>query len=127
MRKLLLITFIAYGTIGLSQLSTQEKIHEVYGTEFFVDKEDGYNFWVNLLENRISFSEESISPNEKYEKISEAGLANKLNSSISPFNPEEFTLESFNPLHYQLDFYQSTLTKVYRLDGTNYLLIIQPQ
>lgn len=127
MRKMLLFIFITYGTIGLSQLSTQEKIHEVFGTEFFLDNEDGYNFWVNLLENRISFTEEEVFLGEKYEKISQAGLANKLNPSITPFNPEVFTAESFNPVRYQLDYYQSKLTKVYRIDDTNYLLIIQPQ
>ena len=127
MKKLLLFIFISYGTIGFSQLSTQEKINEVFGEEFFADNQDGFDFWVNLLDTRISFAEEPISPDDKYEKIGDAGLANKLNSSITPFVPEDFSVETFNPVRYQLDYYQSKLTKVYRIDATNYLLIIQPQ
>lgn len=127
MKRALLLILLTYTSIGYSQSSTHEKINEVFGAEFFADNEDGYGFWVNLLENRISFVEEPISPDEKYEKISEAGLANKYNSSITPFGTEDFSVETFNPVRYLLDYYQSKLTKVYRIDNTDYLLIIQPQ
>jgi len=127
MKKLLLLIFISNSLLAFSQLSSHQKINEVYGNEFFNDKQDIFDFFVNVLDNRISFSEEVYFQTEKYEKISEVGVVNKLNTNILPFNSETFTLNSFNPIRYQLDFYQSKLTKVYRIDNTNYLLIIRPQ
>lgn len=127
MKRILFLVFVSYSYLSFSQLTTDQKITEVFGEHYFSDNQAGYEFWVNLLENRISFTEEVYFDSEKYEKIGDAGLANKLNSSITPFNAEVFNVESFNPIRYQLDFYQSKLTKVYRIDNTNFLLIIQPQ
>ncbi len=127
MKQILLLVFLSCSYLGFSQLSSEQKITEVFGEHFFVENQDLYDFWINLVENRISFTEEIYFEGEKYQKIGNAGIANKLNSQITAFNSEFFTIESFNPIRYQLDFFQSNLTKVYRIDNTNYLLVILPQ
>jgi len=58
MKKLLLLIFISNSLLAFSQLSSHQKINEVYGNEFFNDKQDIFDFFVNVLDNRISFSEE---------------------------------------------------------------------
>lgn len=127
MKLTVLLVMLTYSYIGYSQVSAEEKIHEVFDADYFAENVDLYNFWINLLENRVSFVEETTFPEEKYVKISEVELTNSSVSIIPPFNPEMFALESFNPLHYQLDFYESKLTMVYRIDESDYLLVIQPQ
>lgn len=85
--------------------SVEEKIHEVYGTSFFVDNYDTYKAIKNLLEHRISYlyyDEDHAQKWESISNISEPPLMNKLNTSILPFDKTTFTLDNFNPLRYQI-------------------------
>ena len=105
-------------------VSSEQKIYEVYGSQFFVGKQSLFQFYNNLLDHRISYKLQPPVPNEKYPTVQSMGLQNKNNTTIS--HPTVFDQNSFNPLYYKLDFFAKT-TKKYRIDNSNYLLVISPQ
>lgn len=74
---------------------------------------------------RVEVITETQSPQENYQLLSTVSLKNKCNTSMTRdeinFNPEKF-----NPLKYFFNFYPDTELK-YRVDGTNYIVIIYPQ
>lgn len=110
-----------------SQNIVQNNIHEVYGElndDFFKSNNELYTSFIKLLTDRIKIVEELYDQNEKYVKISSLTLSNKYNSSISHENFK--SVSEFNPLRYQMDFF-SKLTKVYRIDNTNLIIVIDPQ
>lgn len=121
----LLFFFFAFTTVNAQ--NEDNKIAEVYGElngSFFKENAELYKAFISLLKNRIHINEEMYSVNEKYEKISSKPLLNKYNKEIKhvPFNNKD----DFNPLKYQLDFF-SKQTKVYRIDDTNLIIVIDPQ
>jgi hypothetical protein len=78
------------------------------------------------LTERISFEQVVLSAEEKYPVLSSFGLNNKVNSSISPIQSETFSPETFNPLNYLVG-YSNKQPLVIRIDGTDFLMIVQPQ
>lgn len=108
-------------------LSTEQKIYEVYGTDFFEDSPDGFTFYKDLLDKRVLIVEEPLMDGDKYPKIGDFPLMNKYNSSVQPFSAACFSVETFNPLRYQLSFSHTKHPVVYRIDDTNYILVIKPQ
>ncbi len=137
MKKKLVFRGIIFSTIFLfciaashsvkAQSVAHNNLHEIYGElngEFFKGNSELYNTFIELLTKRINIVEELYVQNEKYEKISSLNLLNKYNTSISH---ESFkTVDEFNPLKYQMDFFAKT-TKVYRIDNTNLIVVIDPQ
>jgi len=102
--------------------------------EVFVDKLDKYvlsnpqrlkNF-KHLLRNRIEIKEmpRLIQHSEKYSLLSEVGLFNSYNKALKA--DSSFNLNTFNVLKYNLEFY-SNGTKIYRIDNTNYFIVIKSQ
>lgn len=124
---ILLSFFLTFSIFSQSTVSIEEKINEVYGPSFFNGNSDGFNFYKRLLSERIQILEEQLTDKDKYPKISEFPRMDKNNSSIGIFSLEDFSIETFNPLYFQLDFTNSKNTQVYRIDGTNYVLVILPQ
>ena len=61
---------------------------------------------------------------EKYQKLSSIQLFNKYNESLK--RDLEFNIETFNVLKYDLNFFSSH-RKVYRIDNTDWLIIINPK
>lgn len=115
---------------NLNKVFSQEinpKIQEVYGTklqELVINEPEHLARLNDLLENRIKVIVSDVSPVEKYLKLSQVALLNKYNSSLTRdvvFNPADF-----NPLKYDLVFFPKE-PMVYRVDGTNYLIVINPQ
>ncbi len=103
------------------------KIIEVYGDktqEMVANDAIRLSFLNDILQNRVKIIEEPISENEKYSTLSSVGLLNKYNPSMTReavFNPE-----TFNPLKYDFIFSSRTVV-AYRVDNTNYLIVIEPQ
>lgn len=60
---------------------------------------------------------------EKIPSLSEIPLNNKYNSILQ--RESVFNALEFNPLKYQLDFFSNT-KKMYRIDNTNFVIIILP-
>ena len=81
-------------------------------------------FYTKLIDNRIEYRYQPQQAKEKYPTVSSMGLQNKINKAIVVH--ASFDTTTFNPLHYKLDFFAKT-TKVYRIDNSDYLLIVRSQ
>lgn len=136
MNKLLLCAFVL-GTslwVNAQQVNNQptvsleniQKISEVYGSNFVEQNPTLVVFFDRLLNERISYRLETFSDEEKYPLLSSFGLNNKVNANVQPVDPASFTPEGFNPLSYGVGFTQKH-TLVIRIDGTEYVMIVQPQ
>lgn len=125
--------------IGISNLQAQEKekiniqvnkiegyINEVYSAQNVLIKESRPNVHrglTELLNKRVYFLK-SNKVIEKATLISSQPLFNKYNQNIQ--NYTVFNPSSFNPLRYNLPFW-SVSASIYRLDGTDYYLVIEGQ
>lgn len=140
--KLLLTTLCAFAftffgnTQSLGQLQDQTitpeshdystKIAFVYGSQFLEHNPDLVDALVILLRDRIAYQFEVAAPDEKFPKLSSFPLMNKVNPSIHAPNPAAFDVTTFNPLIYDWNFFFDRI-QVFRIDGTDYLMIVQPQ
>ena len=116
--------------MGINSSEAQQanaKIQEVYGDkyqEISTNDPERIKLLSDLLENRIKIVEVSSVGEDKYPKLSSVALLNKYNPNLT--RDVAFDVNTFNPLKYNLNFF-STKTEVYRIDNTDYLLVIQPQ
>ena len=101
-------------------------ITEVYGDTFLISRPILHGELLDLMINRVSYLEEPVTPDEKFPLISTFPLMDKINTSIQPHDPATFDVTTFNPLIYGWNFF-NTVIQVYRIDGTDFLLIVQPQ
>lgn len=134
LQKLFIVSVLLYGANNaFSQITTSainsapsdnnRKIEEVYGPNFFDNKQDLLRHFHHLLSYRIEYKNLPPTTDEKYPKLSAVPLMNK-HGEISidrGFNPN-----TFNPLRYELNFF-SKQTQIYRIDDSDYVLIIKPQ
>ncbi|MFD0962671.1 hypothetical protein [Pseudofulvibacter geojedonensis] len=73
--------------------------------------------------NRYFILEKVPVANEKIPKLSKVKINDKYNSYLQ--HDTDFNALEFNPLKYQLDFFPNT-KKMYRIDNTNFVIIILP-
>ena len=130
MKQLLLFSLLLFFAlipemVVAQQITTPtiQKITEVYGPSFPNDNPGMYQKMEDLLNNRIRYTQVAQEPNEKYTKLSSRGLLNKNNPSMT--RDQTFNEGTFNPLKYDLNFYAKT-TQIYRIDNSNYLIVIDP-
>ena len=125
-----LLTFLFIAFVNVTDLSAQQinaKIQEVYGDktqELVVNEPSRLSFLTDLIENRIKITESPLTLNDKFTKLSTTALFNKYNNAIA----RDITCDpaSFNALKYDLKFSSKT-TEIYRIDNTDYIIVIQPQ
>lgn len=79
-----------------------------------------YKSWLE----RIEVKQLAYSSTENYTQLSSVSLRNKCNSELS-YSDSSYDQVSFNPLKFLLDFETNSLL-TYRIDNTDYLLIIHP-
>lgn len=101
----------------------QRFIEEVFGTNITTDSQHYKNLLI-LLRERVEFKNQPFEKTEKYQKLSSIQLFNKYNEFLK--RDLEFDLETFNILKYDLIFF-SGHRKVYRIDNTDWLIIINPK
>jgi hypothetical protein len=121
------VLFIVVSSQNSIAQQINPKIQEVYGnmTEQIAQNEpDRIKALNDLLENRIKIIESPAISEDKYIKLSTVTLLNKYNPSLS--RDTVFDTLNFNPLKYNFNFFSKTAS-VYRVDNTNYLIIIEPQ
>ncbi len=122
---LMLVAFANVSNANAQQVNA--KIQEVYGNktqELVVNDQERLAFLTDLVENRINVIESPLTLNDKYTKLSTAALVNKYNNSLT--RDVSYDPNTFNPLKYDLNF-SSKKAEIYRIDNTNYLIVIQPQ
>lgn len=78
----------------------------------------------DLLDNRIKIVESPIVGEDKYVKVFSLGLMDKYNPDMK--RDLVFDINTFNPLKYNMNFFTSE-TQVYRIDNTNYIIVIEKQ
>lgn len=121
-----LVAFANIGSVNAQQVNA--KIQEVYGDktqELVINDPVRLDFLNDLLDNRIKIIESPLSDNnEKETKLSSIELLNKYNPDLK--RDVEFDPLNFNPLKYNFNFFPKTAS-VYRVDNTNYLIVIQAQ
>lgn len=131
--KNLFYSFLTFALIALANISNANaqqvnaKIQEVYGDktqELVLNDPIRLDFLNDLLDNRVKIIESPLSNDEKEIKLSSVVLLNKYNPSLT--RDVVFDPLNFNPLKYNFAF-SSQVPVVYRVDNTNYLIIIQPQ
>jgi len=124
----LTVLFVLFANISDSfSQQINPKITEVYGDktqELVLNDSDRLLFLTDLLDNRITILESPRSSEEKYHKLSESAIVNKYNQTL--IRDTTFNIENFNPLKYDLIF-SSKKTEVYRIDNTDFIIVIQPQ
>lgn len=104
-----------------------QQIEAVYGTDFFTEKPELKANFVVLLRDRISYIQlEYVNP-DKYEWLSSVPMNPLVTADQAVIDPATFSPESFNPLLYSMNLFEWNLVKIYRIDGTDYYIVIQPQ
>lgn len=119
--------------LGLSVSAQTEKgrqfyidqIDAVYGVDYFNDRPEARERYVELLRDRISYGEKAGLDSSHYELLSAAGLNKNVTPGQAAF--KKFNPDTFNPLMYNLVFFDWDRSRVYRIDGTDFYIIIQPQ
>ena len=129
-----LIIALTYFTLSSSVYAQQAqvepvnpKIIEVFADktqELILDNPDRLALYNDFLENRVRVIESQKSGDDKFIKLSSVSLMNKYNATLT--RDLVFDPNNFNPLKYALDILPKT-TMIYRVDNTNYLIVIQPQ
>lgn len=128
MKPLLIILVLSCFSFKIQSQTIDPKIQEVYGAkaqEFANQNPDWLKSMDDFIQNRVKVAHIVADPvNDKYPKLSELKLINKYNPDLrrdAAFDPAHF-----NPLKY--DFVFSAKTKqVYRVDGTDYVIVVEPQ
>ena len=131
MKKILIpILPFLFILICTSQLHAQQidnRIREIFANktdEYFAANPNVLNAYNDLLQNRINLIVSPIVGDDKYPKLSEVPLLNKYNPDLK--RDVVFDPLTFNVLKYSLNFFTNT-TSVYRIDNTDYLIIIRGQ
>ncbi len=79
----------------------------------------------HLLRNRIEIYEEAdVSKQKKTKLLSQVSLNKTYNSNLK--RDLSFNRDTFNPLKYQLDFFEKG-TYLYQIDNTNYFILVTSQ
>jgi hypothetical protein len=94
----------------------QQFIGEVFGTNITKESQHFKNLLI-LLRERVEFKNQPFEKIEKYQKLSSIQLFNKYNESLK--RDLEFNIETLN--------FFSSHRKVYRIDNTDWLIIINPK
>ncbi len=134
MKKLIALAIVLVSLNAKSQdvrlqLTTEKVLllaSEVYGNTWTENNPTLITAFESSLNQRVYFKEITLTSEDKYPRLSSFAPMNKVNSSISNFNGQSFSFESFNPLKYQVNYFSNQL-QVIRLDNTNWVMIIEPQ
>lgn len=124
----LTVLFVCFANINNSfSQQINPKITEVYGEktqEVFQNDPERLSLLTDLLDNRIKLIESPIVGEDKYIKLSSVPLLNKYNPNLT--RDAVFDINTFNPLKYNLNFF-TTEIQIYRIDNTDYLIVIDSQ
>ncbi|MDR0224024.1 MAG: hypothetical protein LBI32_03070 [Myroides odoratus] len=114
--------------LSSQEVTTQEggtvldpRITEVYRDNMELLSSTRVNSLMKLLNERVEIKEEIYSAREKHQLLSTVPLFNKYNSDLR--RDVVFDLNTFNVLKYNMAFFENRYAS-YRVDNTNYVIII---
>jgi hypothetical protein len=100
-----------------------EFINNVFGKNI-TNGSQHYKNIIDLLQNRVEFLKIKKSSGKDYPSISNISLFNKYNNKLQ--RDVLFDPLTFNVLKYDLDYF-SNLIKIYRVNNTDWVILIKPQ
>ena len=101
------------------------EVYDEYAQQFILDNPNKLKSIKNILRNRVKIYQEKIKDLSSLQKLSEVSLFNVFNKKLKKnvvFNPK-----TFNPLKYDFNYNSREKTKRYRVDNTNYVIVIYSQ
>lgn len=126
MKKIIIfLLFISWFSSGAQ--TVEEKIREVYADktqELVINVPEKLKMLTSLIQERIKVALIPLDPNDKYPKLSNVPLLNLYNPAMK--RDDVFHPETFNPLKYDFVL-TSENTMIYRVDYTDYVIIISPK
>lgn len=100
-------------------------IKSVYGDAWVADNPEAVSVLKDCFLKRMRYANEPLTAHDKYPLLSSFPLMNKNNPSIVEIDYSQFDPLTFTPIVYCLPFF-SDRTQVIRVDGTDYIIIIEP-
>ena len=110
---------------NLQVLTPEAEIVNVFGSDWVNRNRAMVDVLINCRMTRISLVQKELETDEKFPVLSSYPLLNRFNPGVEAVDASTFNVNTFNPFTYHLDF-MSDKTQVIRIDGTGYLLIIDP-
>lgn len=101
------------------------KLTYVYGNEFLIQNPELITVYTEILNHRVEYITTPHTSVEKYALLSSVPLMTKNNPAIQGADFASFNISTFNPLVYHIDYF-SDKTQVYRIDNTDYIMVIRP-
>jgi len=101
------------------------EVYDEYAQQFILDNPNKLKSIKNILRNRVRIYEEKIKDLSNLQKLSQVPLFKTFNNRLKRdivFNPN-----TFNPLKYDFNYNSRDKTKSYRVDNTNYIIVIYSQ
>ena len=101
------------------------EVYDEYAQQFILDNPNKLKSIKNTLRNRVRIYEEKIKDLSNLQKLSQVPLFKTFNDKLERhivFNPN-----TFNPLKYDFNYNSRDKTKSYRVDNTNYIIVIYSQ
>ena len=109
--------YIPFSDVELTML---EEVYADNLNKYVLDKPNISLDIKDIIRNRVKIYKEDIKDLSNYTLLSSVGLFNIFNNKK---HPPIFNKNNFNPLIYNFEF-GSRSKKIYRVDNTNYLIII---
>lgn len=100
-------------------------IRSVYGDTWVADNPEAVLVLKDCFLERMKYVNAPLTATDKYPLLSSFPLMNKNNPAIAEINYSQFDPLTFTPIIYCLPFF-SDQTQVIRVDGTDYIIIIEP-
>jgi len=116
------------GQTVTQQLTAEEianRVAYVHGNDFVLNNPTLVTALGKVMTDRIEYRAVEQDQTEKFPMLSTMPLLSKANPTIQGADFANFTLETFNPLVYNLDFFSDKMV-VYRIDNTNYIMVVKP-
>jgi hypothetical protein len=122
---LLILNFFNSSAQVSEQELTNRKITQIYGEEVLNSNPLLVKELTILLDERIEFLKTPFIEGEIYEVITKNGQVEAKSKDIKIYLGNQFNSRLFNPLLYNIST-QSKKPVLYRIDGTDYLMLIHP-
>lgn len=127
MKKLLTTLLVCITYISTTAQEIDSRITEVYADktqELVLNDPDRLRDLTDLLQNRLKVELMPNAGDDKFTHLSQMPLLNKYNPNLN--RDKIFDINTFNPLKYSLNFFPKS-TVIYRIDNSDYVIIIEPQ